>query len=129
MPKITILADCGDVPAKALLRDLNIAFAEPDVEAILACFTDDAHWRIVGEAEVRGKAAMRQSLEAMKQVVTRELMIESIITDGGEGAVSGVIVSEGGAPVAFCDVVQFDSAAGNLIRSMTSYAVELKAEG
>ncbi len=128
MLKITIHADCGDAPKKQLLRDMNIAFARSDVEAILDFFTDDVHWRIVGETELRGKAAMREALEAMKGVVTRELIIHSIITGGREGAVHGVIISEDGAPVAFCDVVQFDSAGGNLIGMMTSFAIELNTE-
>ena len=45
MPKITIHADCGDAPEKALLRDLNIAFANADVESILGFFSDDIRWR------------------------------------------------------------------------------------
>ena len=129
MPKITIQADCGDAPRKALLRDMNIAFAKADVEAILDCFTDDVGWRIVGETELRGKAAMREALEAMKHVVTCELIIHSIITGGREGAVHGIVISEDGAPVAFCDIVQFDSATGELIEMMTSFAIELKTEG
>lgn len=110
MPKITVKADCSDAPEKALLRDLNIAFAKADVEGILAFFSDDIRWQIIGEADLRRKEAVREALDAMKDVVTRELVIDSIITQGSEGAISGVITTEQGGWVAFCDVRQFVSA-------------------
>ena len=55
MTKITIHADCAEAPQKALLRDLNIAFAQADVERILGFFSDDIRWRIMGGADLRGK--------------------------------------------------------------------------
>ena len=42
---------------KQSLRDLNIAFARADVDAILAFFTVDIRWQIVGEAALCGTAA------------------------------------------------------------------------
>ncbi len=128
MPKITVHADCGNAPEKELLRDLNIAFANADVEGILDVFTDDIRWQIVGEADLRGKAAVRAALQAMSGVVTRELVIDSIITQGRAGAVNGLIVSESGGAVAFCDFCQFASEAGGKIESMMSYSVALKSE-
>ena len=41
MPKITVNVDCADAPEKALLRDLNIAFANSEIEGILDYFSDD----------------------------------------------------------------------------------------
>ena len=128
MLKITINADCGNAPKKLLLRDLNIAFARADVEGVLDKFTDDIRWQIIDEADLRGKASVRAALEAMKHAVATELVIHSIITHGHEGAVNGVITMEQGGSVAFCDVCQFASAAGKKIKSMKSYAVEIKTE-
>lgn len=51
MTKLTIHADCGNAPEKLLLRNLNIAFAQGDVEGILGHFSDDIRWQIVGEAD------------------------------------------------------------------------------
>lgn len=124
-PKITIHADCGDAPKKQLLRDLNIAFANADVEAIMAVLADDIHWRIIGEVELHGKAEVRAALEAMQDVVTRELVIHAIITQGGAGAINGEIITEDGQRVAFCDICQFSGAAGNRINAMTSYTIDI----
>ena len=84
MTKVTTHADCSDDPRKLLLRDLNIAFAQGDLEGILDHFTDDIRWQIVGEADLRGKRAVRTALEAMKEIVTSELVILSIIAQGPE---------------------------------------------
>ncbi len=128
MPKITINADCGDARNKLLLRDLNIAFARADVEAILALMSDDIVWRMVGADVAEGKDAVRQALEAMQDAVASELVIDSIITQGSEGAVNGEIRIAGGGSYAFCDVVQFARAAGNTIKTLTSYAIEISEE-
>jgi len=128
MLKITVNADCGTASKKLLLRDLNIAFARADVEGILDKFTDDIRWQIIGEADLRGKPAMREALDAMKNAVASELVIHSIITHGHEGAVNGVITMEQGESVAFFDVCQFASSASKKIKSMKSYAVEIKTE-
>ena len=125
MPKITIHAACGNAPRKLVLRDLNVAFAAGNVAGILEHFIDDIRWQIVGEADLRGKEAVRAALEAMKDVATTELIIHSIITHGTEGAVNGVIATEQGGAVAFCDVYRFASASGKKIKSMMSYAIEL----
>ncbi len=126
-PIIIVLADCANAPMKQSLRDLNIAFARADVEAILAYFSDDIRWQIVGEADLRGTEAVRAALEAMQGVVVRELTIHSIITDGREGAINGLITTEQGSIVAFCDVCRFTP--GQKIDLMKSYTVEINKEG
>ena len=80
MTKLTIHADCRNALKKLVLRDLNIAFAHSDVGAIIDHFTDDILWQMVGEADLRGKNAVRAALEAMKDTVTSEPIIHSIIT-------------------------------------------------
>ncbi len=125
MTKLTIHADCGTAPRKLALRDVNIAFAHSDVEAILDHFSDDIHWQIIGEADLRGKEAVRAALEAMKETVTTELRIDSIITHGPDAAVNGVITTEQGGAFAFCDIYRFTSASGKKINTMTSYVISL----
>jgi len=129
MTKVTIHAACGNVPKKLLLRGLNIAFAKGDVAGILDHFTEDIRWQIVGEADLRGKEAVRAALAAMKDFVTSKFVILSIITHGSEGAVNGVIKTEQGKSVAFCDVYRFASVSGTKIKSMMSYAIELHSGG
>lgn len=125
MPQITVHADCEDSPKKQLLRDLNIAFAKADVEAIMAVLSDDIHWHIIGEVELRGADQVRDILLQMQSVRVRQLVIDSIITDGCEAAISGTVTPESGNKVAFCDICQFASPAGDRIKSMRSYAIDI----
>lgn len=138
MVKITVLPDCSKAPQKQLLRDLNIAFARADVEAILDIFSEDMRWQIVGGPDLRGQAAARQALEAMQTSAAAELVIHSIIIQGREGAVNGLITSRDGKSVAFCDICRFSEAdsqsseqdyASHKIASMMSYAIELPQQG
>ena len=55
--------------------------------------SDDIHWQIVGEPDLRGKEAVRTALEAMKDTFTTELTIHAIIAHGPEGTVNGVITT------------------------------------
>lgn len=45
-------------------------------------------WQIIGADDLRGKAAAREALEAMKNAAAAELVFHSIITDGRDGAVN-----------------------------------------
>ena len=125
MTKLTIHSDCTNSPKKRILRDLNIAFAHADVEAILAHFTDDIHWQIVGETDLRGKETVRTALEAMYDTITTELSIHATVTHGPEAAVHGIITTQQGGSFAFCDIYRFASPSANKINAMTSYVIAM----
>ena len=65
---------------------------------------------------------------APEKDLLRDLFIDSINTQRRLGAIYGVITSEQGESVAFCDICQLDLAAGNRIKSMKSYTVEIGRE-
>lgn len=125
MLKITVNVDCAGSPKKAVLRDLNIAYARADVDAILAHFSDDIRWHIVGAFEMRGIKQARQVLLQMQDRNAAELIIDAIIIEGSQGVISGVITPQQGSAVAFCDICQFAGAGSLKIASMNSFAVEV----
>ena len=125
MTKITVNADCGKAPKKQIFLDLNIAYARAEIDAVLENLSQDIVWRILGEFEMRGLAEARSALQYMQDVDTRELVVESIITQGAEGAINGLITTAAGRSYNFCDVVQFTSAAGKKIKSIRSYAIDV----
>lgn len=126
MTTITVSEDCGNAPKKAVLRDLNIAFAENDVEFVLDNVTDDVEWTVVGDTEVQGKSDFAEALEEMKDGETTELIVDHVITHGATGAVDGTLKLDSGETYSFCDVYEFSSTRKNAkIRTMTSYVVEI----
>lgn len=127
MLKVHCPVDCGNAPRKQVLKDFNIAFAAGDVDAVLSIVHDDIVWDIVGERRVEGKAAMRATLEAMKDSRATELHIHHIITHGNQAAAHGVLTFEGGMKYAFCDVYVFAGFSKTAeLRQITSYGLELR---
>lgn len=124
MVKITVVADCGNSPKKTFLKDLNIAFAEGNVEFIANNLADDVTWETVGHHRLEGKDAFVSALNEMRDTQVSELTIERVITHGKEGAVNGVMATTAGKRYAFCDVYEFKNAAGTAIRSLLSYVIE-----
>ena len=127
MTTITVGEDCGNAPKKAVLRDLNVAFAENDVEFVLDNVTDDVEWTVVGDREIRGKSDFAEAIEEMREVGVTELVVEHVVTHGATGAADGTLKLDDGSAYAFCDVYEFENTRNDAnIRTMTSYVVEIE---
>lgn len=113
-----------------LLRKINEAFANSDTEFIVANVTDDIRWNVIGDKVVEGKQAFREALKAMEFPVPLDLEIHKVITHGDAAAVNGVMKVPGtngkGQAYAFCDIYQLSGFKNPKIKSMTSYAIEIK---
>lgn len=124
MVKITVVADCGNSPKKLFLKDLNIAFAEGNVDFIAENLANDVTWETVGHNRLEGKDAFVSALKEMNDTQVSELTIERVITHGKEGAVNGVMATTEGKQYAFCDVYEFKNTTGTAIRNLSSYVIE-----
>lgn len=125
MPKVTVDINCGNSPKMAFLRDVNIAFAEMNLDYLSDAISDDVEWDKVGHAVITGKQNFMDSIKAMAQNPIDEMTIHTIITHGKEGAVNGDLLMADGTQIQFCDVYHFTSAKGNCIRSIKSYVIEV----
>ena len=130
MTQVICSDDCGNSPRKAQLRDLNIAFAHNNAEAVLEQLSDDIVWTMVGDRVIRGKEEVAQALVEMAGgEPAAELRIHHIITHGTDAAVDGLIRFDRGGRFAFCDVYVYSGHAKTArIKEMTSYIRELSAE-
>lgn len=124
MTKITVDADCGNSPKKLFLKELNIAFAQADIETIDRSVTDDISWHIVGDKRIEGKQDFMDALEETKDRQVAELILDTVITHGREGAASGKIRMQDGKSYAFCTVYKFRGAKGERVKSIQSYVIE-----
>ncbi len=111
---------------QSFLEELNLAFANSDMQFMLDHVTDDFEWRIVGSDVISGKDAYAKALQEMASPEPLKMHINSIITHGKDASVSGVMYMSEGHYVEFCDVMKFKSAGSKLITRMTSYAIEIK---
>ncbi|SNT10281.1 SnoaL-like domain-containing protein [Ekhidna lutea] len=122
MTKITINADCNNSPKKEFLKDFNVAFATGDADFIIDHVSDDIHWVMYGDKELKGKKDFAREINIMKDYVADEMTVHSIVTHGAEAALNGEI-KMGGKTYAFCDVYRFSSAGSTTIKELKSYIV------
>jgi hypothetical protein len=125
MVKINVRADCGNSPKQTFLKDFNIAYAEGNLDFLLDSISDDFNLDTVGDRQIRGKAEFAQVLATTRENPPTELILNSVITHGREGAANGTIKTQDGRTFAFCDVYAFKSAKGDKIKSITSYVIEI----
>ena len=127
MPQINVSPNCGNSPKMQFIRDLNIAFAEKNLENILTCVTDDIVWDIVGDRHIEGKSAFSDALQIMNSADVTAITIETIITHGKYGSADGIIDLKDGSQVAFSDVYRFTSVTGKKIKLIKSFNIALQS--
>ncbi len=54
MLKIIAPKDCDNAPKRRLIKDLNIAFANADIPALLPYFHEDIVWEMVNDRTISG---------------------------------------------------------------------------
>jgi uncharacterized protein (TIGR02246 family) len=104
---------------KAVVEQINQAFARNDVEGFLSHCAEEMTWTMVGHEPVRGKDAIRKWM-AQAPPEPPQFTVDSVVAEGNLVTVIGdMTMAENGAVVSYsyCDVWRF---AGDK-------AVELKA--
>lgn len=125
MTKITVQPDCGNSPKKEFLKNFNVAFGKGKAQFIIDCVTDDIVWNMVGDKTIIGKEDFAKAINKMKDKEASELFIEKIITHGKEGATNGIITMKNRKKYAFCDVYEFKSSSSKMLKTLTSYVIEI----
>ena len=123
MTKITVSPDCGNAPKKEFLKEINIAFAQGNLDFLTESVTDKIVWNIIGDKKIEGKEKFTEELEKMKTKKASELILDRILTHGKEGAISGIMKMQNGKKYAFSDFYEFSGAKGAKVKSITSYVI------
>lgn len=125
MTKIISSPNCGNSPKMEFLKEFNIAFAKGNVEFITESVTDEIVWNIIGNRKIEGKEKFTEELEKMKSEKATELIIDQILSHGKEGATNGIMKMQNGKKYAFSDFYKFHNTKGTIIKSITSYVIEI----
>lgn len=130
MAQVIVGEDCGNSPKGLFLRDFNIAVAKGNIELISQSITEDVTWHLYepsNQTTIEGKDNVLEEYVKNLVIVPAEFTINTIITHGDRGAVSGAIKAEDGESYVFCDVYKFSSHAKDVkIKEMTSYIIRLE---
>lgn len=95
---------------KTVLETANAAIAQGDYEGFLAFCTEDTEWTYVGDKVLKGKEAVRHSLEESPDGPP-QFSVATLIAEGDYVTALGTIMarSDGGELVqhSYCDVWRF----------------------
>ena len=110
---------------KAIIEQVNAAFAENNLEKVLSFCTDDFIWTMVGEATVKGKDAIRKWIASMN-VQPPRLMIQQIVAEGDTVITHGGMMMKSGQDAvahsyAFCDIYRFT---GDKVAELTAFVIQ-----
>ncbi|HEY8972340.1 MAG TPA: hypothetical protein VIM64_24715, partial [Puia sp.] len=89
MLKITVPEDCGNAPKKLFLRDFIEAVVKKDSAFISRNTTDDIRWNLVGGQCIDSKQDILTQLQRSRSDEVVELVINTIVTHGYDGAADG----------------------------------------
>jgi len=126
MLKITVAEDCGNEPEKQFVKDFNVAFAQDEIDKVLACVSEDIRWEVVGDKVVNGKAKLTPFLKKMATSGPKatELVIDNIISHGDRCAANGTMKFDDGSKLAFCDMYTFTGQdADAKLKELISFAI------
>ncbi len=97
---------------KNIIEKVNAAFAKNDTEGWLAFCADDVEWTMVGDANKKGKAAIREWMASMgADAGEPRFTVQTTIADGDFVACYGDMTmkdeSKTEVPYSYCDLYRF----------------------
>lgn len=114
------------------IKTFNEAFSRNDLDFILDNMTNDVEWNFIGEKTMKGKDAVKEFMEPMKNIETLEMELQQIIARDGTAAANGRMkIKELTGEIksfGFADFYELEGSTNPKIKRMTSYVVPFKDE-
>lgn len=114
------------------IRKFNEAFSKNDLDFILGHMSDDIVWNFIGEKNLKGKEAVKDFMEPMKNIETIAMELEQIIIQDLTAAANGRMkIKEPSGEIksfGFADFYEFSKQKATEITRMTSYVVGMNEE-
>ena len=113
-----------------IVKKVNAAFADNKPEIFLDACADNVNWQMAGEKSYKGKAAIKEFMNSMKDMEPPNFTVDNTFGDGdfvtSYGDMTMKDKSGKDTPYAFCDIYQFRD--GKII-DLRSFVVKHKIEG
>jgi uncharacterized protein len=114
---------------KEIVRQVDAAFGENNLEGFLEHCAEGIKWTMVGEKVVEGKDGIRQFMSEMQGMEPPKITNENIIAEGDSVAANGKMTmkDKNGKTVAYiyCDIYRFQ---GDKIVGLNSYVIKNEAK-
>ena len=101
------IESCGNAPKKIVLEQLIVAMATENKAYLEDKLASDIEWNFVGKKVYKGIRNLEAALKELP--ICEEIIIETVITHGRDGAVNGVLLCRE-ETVGFSHIFQFASA-------------------
>ena len=124
---VQINEDCSHSPKKEFIKDLNVAFAEGDINFIKQHVSEDIEWNFVGSWVKSGKEVFEE-LERVKDSRVERLYLDCIIVYENRASCNGIIFMQNGNDYHFCDVFELNMADDKMVKKITSYMIQTNSE-
>lgn len=115
---------------KRIVREVNDAFANNNVEGFLNHCSDDVVWRMIGEKTTNGIQEIREWMSQMEGHEAPKFTVDETVAEGDSVICRGEMTMKGQDGVegkyAYCDSYRFGS---GKITHLDSYVIKLKEEG
>jgi len=127
MVKIMVHERCDNAPKKAFLRDFVIAAAKGDAQEIDDKITNDVRWNVLGRCSWDGRQQVLAELQNFGDSTLTELVINTVVTHGYDGAVDGLLTFADGGTRSFCHIFTFRASTNNSpIKAIRTYEVAME---
>lgn len=107
------------------IRKFNEAFSINDLNFILDQMSEEIEWIFIGEKTMKGRKAVVEFMEPMKNIETLEMELHQVIIQDGTAAANGQMkIKEPTGEIksfGFADFYEFSEEETPKIRKMTSY--------
>ena len=115
---------------KEIVRRINEAFAENNLEKVLSFCSDDFTWTMVGDSTVTGKTAIRKWMASMDPQPP-QFTIRDIVAEGDFVVTRGDMTmaqkkNGPSIPYTFCDIYRF---AGDQVAELTAFVIRTDKAG
>lgn len=124
--RVIVGKNCGNSPRNLLIKNFIVAFEKCNTKFVKKNITEDANWEIIGEKTVSGKDNFIREMLNSKTVKPEKLIIDSIISHGKTGAVSGVLEFRNNKNLAFCHVIKMNNFSRDaVVKEMSSFIIKV----
>ena len=114
---------------ETFLKKFNRAFVENDLNFIFDSVTDDVYWEMIGDTVIRGKEALIEAMNKVKQPHDMTLDLHSMLVDKDKATVHGSMKRKENQGLektySFCDLYVFSSSEENKIKELRAFIIEI----
>lgn len=114
---------------ETFLNKFNHAFVENDLNFIFDSVTEDVYWEMIGDQVIRGKEALIEMMNKVKQSHEMTLELHAMIIDKDKAAVNGSMKMKDSNGLEktyeFCDLYRFSPSEENKIKELRAFIIEV----